>query len=132
MLTAAPTSDAELVKDCLTGSTSAFSEIVARYQTLVCSVTYNATGSLSRSEDLAQEVFVTAWKELRQLREPEKLRAWLCGIARRLAANTRRREGREPVCAAGELQDEHHAPEPGPAEQTISREEESILWRSAI
>ena len=130
MLTAAPTSDAELVKDCLTGSTSAFSEIVARYQTLVCSVTYNATGSLSRSEDLAQEVFVTAWKELRQLREPEKLRAWLCGIARRLAANTRRREGREPVCAAGELQDEHHAPEPGPAEQTISREEESILWRS--
>ncbi len=130
MLPAASPSDADLVQRSLSGGTPAFSEIVARYQTLVCSLTYNATGSLSRSEDLAQEVFLTAWKELRKLREPEKLRAWLCGIARRLSANTRRREGREPVCAAAELADEHHATGPGPVEQTISREEEAILWRS--
>lgn len=130
MLSAASPSDADLVHRSLSGGTPAFSEIVARYQTLVCSLTYNATGSLSRSEDLAQEVFLTAWKELRQLREPEKLRSWLCGIARRLSANARRREGREPVCGAGELEDEHHATGPGPVEQTMSREEESILWRS--
>lgn len=130
MLSAASPSDADLVHRSLSGGTPAFSEIVARYQTLVCSLTYNATGSLSRSEDLAQEVFLTAWKELRQLREPEKLRAWLCGIARRLSANVRRREGREPVCGAGELEDEHHAAGPGPVEQAMSREEESILWRS--
>src|SRR5712671_1527706 len=129
MFTAVP-NDAELVQRSLTRGTPAFSEIVARYQTLVCSLTYNAMGSLSRSEDLAQEVFLSAWKELRQLREPEKLRPWLCGIARRLSANTRRREGREPVCAAEELEDEHHAVEAGPSEQTISREEEAILWRS--
>jgi RNA polymerase sigma factor (sigma-70 family) len=130
MFTSASCSDADLVEKSLTGGSQAFSEIVARYQTLVCSLTYNATGSLSRSEDLAQEVFVTAWKELRQLREPAKLRSWLCGIARRLSANTRRREGREPVCSAEELEDHHHAAGPGPAEQTISREEEGILWRS--
>jgi RNA polymerase sigma factor (sigma-70 family) len=129
MLTATP-SDADLVQNSLTGGSAAFAEIVARYQTLVCSLTYNATGSLSRSEDLAQEVFLTAWKDLRRLREPAKLRPWLCGIARRLTANTRRREGREPACGAGELEDEHHAVGPGPVEQTISREEEAILWRS--
>ena len=129
-MTAAPSSDAELVKSCLTGSPIAFSEIVTRYQTLVCSVTYSATGNLGRSEDLAQEVFVTAWRELRQLREPEKLRGWLCGIARRLSANLMRREGREPVSGAQAIEDEHHAVAPGPAEQAISREEESILWRS--
>lgn len=123
-------SDADLVRHCLATGAGAFADIVARYQALVCAVTYNATGSLSRSEDLAQEVFVTAWKELRSLREPEKLRPWLCGIARRLTANTRRREGREPAHAADELQDEHHAAGPGPAEQAISREEEAILWRS--
>jgi RNA polymerase sigma factor (sigma-70 family) len=122
--------DAELVQRCLVDGAGAFAEIVARYQTLVCSLTYNATGSLSRSEDLAQEVFLTAWRELRQLREPEKLRSWLCGIARRLSANTRRREEREPVCAAGELEDEHEAPAPGPVDAAISREEEAILWRS--
>ena len=122
--------DAALVQRCLVDGAGAFSEIVARYQTLICSLAYNATGSLSRSEDIAQEVFVTAWKELRQLREPAKLRPWLCGIARRLTANTRRREGRDPVCAAEELEDEHREPAPGPAEQAISREEEAILWRS--
>lgn len=122
--------DADLVQRSLTQGTPAFSQIVARYQTLICSLTYNATGNLSRSEDLAQEVFLTAWKELRQLREPEKLRGWLCGIARRIAAKARSREGREPVCVADELVDEHRAPEAGPLEETISREEETILWRS--
>jgi len=34
--------------------------IVTRYQSLVCSITYNATGSLSLSEDLAQETFLAA------------------------------------------------------------------------
>jgi hypothetical protein len=30
----------------------------------LCSLAYSATGSLSQSEDLAQETFVTAWKQL--------------------------------------------------------------------
>lgn len=127
--TATP-SDAELVQICLTTGTDAFSEIVTRYQSLICALTYNATGNLARSEDLAQEVFLIAWKELRQLREPAKLRSWLCGITRRLTAKTLHRETREPACTAEILIDEHHAREAGPAEQAISREEEAILWRT--
>jgi RNA polymerase sigma factor (sigma-70 family) len=130
MLAPVTPSDAELVENCLTTGTDAFSEIVTRYQSLICALTYNATGSVARSEDLAQEVFLVAWKELGQLREPAKLRAWLCGIARRLTAKTLDRETREPACAAELLVDEHHAPEAGPAEQAISREEEAILWRT--
>src|ERR1700679_4118613 len=87
-VTATP-SDTELVQSCLTTGADAFSEIVTRYQSLICALTYNATGNLARSEDLAQEVFLIAWKDLRQLREPAKLRAWLCGITRRLTAKTR-------------------------------------------
>jgi RNA polymerase sigma factor (sigma-70 family) len=129
LLPASP-SDADLVRSSLNGTSAAFAEIVARYQALISSLTYSATGSLARSEDLAQEVFVAAWKDLGQLREPEKLRPWLCGIARRLAASARRHEGREPACAARELEDDLHSAAAGPAEQAISREEESILWRS--
>jgi polyvinyl alcohol dehydrogenase (cytochrome) len=77
--------DQELVAQSLTGNRDAFGLIVSRYQSLVCSITYSATGCLSRSEDLAQETFLTAWKQLGQLQEPAKLRAWLCGIARNLA-----------------------------------------------
>jgi RNA polymerase sigma factor (sigma-70 family) len=123
-------SEADLVQKSVAGSSAAFSEIVARYQTLICSLTYSGTGSLSRSEDLAQEVFLVAWKELRKLREPAKLRSWLCGIARRLTANTVRRDVREPIFAAEQIDAEQHSAAPDPAEQTISREEEAILWRS--
>jgi len=48
----------------------------------VCSLAYCATGSLTESEDLAQETFLAAWRQLAELREPSKLRPWLCGIAR--------------------------------------------------
>ena len=68
-------SDSELVTRSLAGNRDAFGRIVARYQSLLCSLAYSATGSLSQSEDLAQETFVAAWKQLADLREPEKLRS---------------------------------------------------------
>jgi len=92
--------DAQLVEWSLTGDRDAFRQIVERYQALVCSITYNATGSLTLSEDLAQEAFLAAWKQLSELREPAHLRAWLCGIARFLVGKELRRQGHEPAHAA--------------------------------
>ena len=141
LVTAEPvdSTDAELVALCLSevaggggGGREAFGRIVARYQTLVCSLGYSATGDLGRSEDIAQETFLTAWKELAKLREPEKLRSWLCGISRNLACDALRREGREPSHAAEALDaaEERPAPGPQPLEGAISREEQEILWRA--
>jgi RNA polymerase sigma factor (sigma-70 family) len=131
-MSATARNDAELVGESLAGSRDAFGQIVGRYQSLVCSLAYSATGSLSQSEDLAQDTFVTAWKQLAGLREPEKLRAWLCGIARNLINNSLRRQGREPSHQAESLEQisESHSLEPQPVEQTISNEEAAILWRS--
>ena len=60
-------SDADLVADCLGGRRDGFRMIVERCQTLICSIAYSATGNLSRSEDVAQETFITAWAQLRSL-----------------------------------------------------------------
>jgi RNA polymerase sigma factor (sigma-70 family) len=124
--------DSELVARSLAGNREAFGQIVARYQSLVCSLAYSATGDLGRSEDLAQETFLTAWKQLRGLNEPGKLRAWLCGIARNLTNSALRRQGREPTHAAETLDaaGESPASEPLPSDQAVSREEAAILWRS--
>src|SRR5471032_2867795 len=118
--------DAELVRGTLAGNRDAFGHIVSRYQSLICSLAYSATGSLGQSEDLAQETFITAWKHLGHLREREKLRAWLCGIARNRINSFLCGEGREPVREAEPLENipESHSPEPMPAEQTISNEEQ--------
>ena len=125
-------SDAELVARSLAGDRDAFSRIVSRYQTLVCSLAYSRIGNLGQSEDVAQETFITAWKHLRLLREPARLRAWLCGIVRNRIYKSLRREGREPAHAAEPLEIVHDAPasEALPSEHAVSREEEAILWRS--
>ena len=125
------TDDAELVAQSLAGNREAFGQIVARYQGLVCSLAYSATGSLTRSEDIAQETFVSAWKDLRLLREPLKLRNWLCRIARNRIVDSLRREGRQPVALSVPIESAGEAPAPGPSpsEQVISQEEEAILWR---
>lgn len=123
--------DAELVAQSLAGNREAFGQIVARYQALVCSLAYSATGSLTQSEDLAQETFVSAWKDLRSLREPLKLRSWLCRIARNRIVDSLRREGRQPVTLSEPIESADEVPGPGPlpSEQAISQEEEAILWR---
>jgi hypothetical protein len=108
-ISTAPRGDAELVWERLANDREAFGQIVACYQSLVCSLAYSATGNLSRSGDLAQETFVTAWQQLSGLREPARLRAWLCGIARNLISNAQRRAGREPVQLAEPLALAHAA-----------------------
>ena len=124
--------DAELVAESLDGNRDAYRLIVERYQTLISSLAYCATGNVSRSEDLAQETFVSAWKQLAGLREPAKLRPWLCSIARFLISKEFRRQGREPDHAAESLEavDEWVSPEPLPPDQVISDEEKALLWRS--
>lgn len=125
-------SDADLVAQSLAGSREAFSRIVARYQSLICAITYSATGNLNESEDLAQETFITAWKALAGLREPAKLRSWLCQISRNLTYDALKKQGREPSHDAETLDTLHEspAPEPPPSDQVISREEAALLWRS--
>ena len=124
-------SDPNLWQLVCRGSASAFEVLVRRYQSLVCSVAYSACGDLALSEDVAQETFWTAWRQRASLEQPERLKSWLCGIARNLAKNARRKASR-PVESA-ETQDvltELSTDEPGPAEEAVSREEESLVWQA--
>src|SRR5271166_1957819 len=120
--------DAELVAESLDGNRDAFRLIVERYQTLISSLAYCATGNVSQSEDLAQETFLSAWKQLAELRQPAKLRPWLCSITRFLISKEFRRLGREPIHAAEPLEavDEWASPEPMPPDHVISEEEKAI------
>jgi RNA polymerase sigma factor (sigma-70 family) len=88
-------SDAELLEASKRGEHDAFGALVERYQDVVCAVSYSRTGDRALSEDVAQDTFIAAWRQLGQLREPGRLRSWLCGIARNLARKARRRTERE-------------------------------------
>ncbi len=124
-------SDEQLWQQSRSGDREAFGRIVERYQTLVCSLAYSACGNLSRSEDLAQDTFITAWQKLGELREPARLRAWLCGIVRNLAANAARREHRRGGPAESlDMVAESPALDADPSAQAVSDDEAKLLWRS--
>jgi len=123
--------DASLVVASLGGDQQAFGQIVTRYQRLLCSLAYSALGSLSESDDVAQEAFVEAWQKLGNLREPEKLKSWLCGILRFKISHHRRKEARQPIRHADELETDvlvsnHEAIE----DVAMKEEEQALLWQA--
>jgi RNA polymerase sigma factor (sigma-70 family) len=124
------TDDTQLVELSLLGDTRAFGRIVERHQSLVCGLAYSACGNVHVSEDLAQETFITAWQQLRSLREKSNLRGWLCGIARHVIHNFLRRQQRTPTAMATELDEVMHpaSDELSPDECAINQQETAMLW----
>jgi RNA polymerase sigma factor (sigma-70 family) len=122
--------DEELWRRSRAGDRDAFGRIVERHQNLVCAVAYSASGSLARAEDLAQETFITAWQRIADLRDPAKLRAWLCGIARNLAASAHRKEQRRAALSSLEDAGEPVTHADDPAVRIVSQEEEALLWNT--
>ncbi|MBB5032434.1 RNA polymerase sigma factor [Prosthecobacter vanneervenii] len=124
--------DAQLVELSLQGDTRAFGSLVERHQSLICGLAYSACGNVHVSEDLAQETFITAWQQLRNLRERGNIRGWLCGIARHVINNFHRRQQRTPTAMAAEIDDATHpaSAEPAPDESAIQEQESALLWRT--
>lgn len=88
-------SDAELIDASRRGERDAFGALVERYANMVVAVSYAGTRDRTLGEDIAQDTFVAAWRDLGRLRDGAAVRPWLCGIARNLARKARRRHGRE-------------------------------------
>ena len=82
-------SDRQLWDASRQGDGAAFETLVERYEAAVCAVTWAWTRNRVDSEELAQEAFALAWQRLAQVRDPEKVGAWLCGIARNVARRFR-------------------------------------------
>ncbi len=119
--------DAALWQLVCGGDRQAFAELVGRHQSAVSAVAYNACGDLTLSEDIAQEAFWAAWRERTALLDPSRLRAWLCGIARNLARNAVRRT-RPSESLDGQAEPEDAGREP--ADEAVSREEQSLVWQA--
>lgn len=78
--------DAELVRRAMAGSDAAFSRLVERHQRAVRAFLRRVLGGgWAEADDVAQEAFLAGWRSLRSLRDPDGVRAWLCGIAWRKA-----------------------------------------------
>ncbi|MDH4238663.1 MAG: sigma-70 family RNA polymerase sigma factor [Phycisphaerae bacterium] len=124
------TNEAELLQASLAGSREAFGSIIEQYQSLICGITYSAMGDVSKSEELAQETFIRAWKGLAGLKEAGKFRGWLCTIARNVVRTSIKRRGQDAIDAAGPLEgaEKIQSAEAGPVERVISKEQQALVW----
>jgi RNA polymerase sigma-70 factor, ECF subfamily len=77
----------ELVAFCQSGlqpDRAAFSELLRRYQSHVDRVLYHLAPDWDDRADLAQEVWIRVYRNVKRLQEPAKFRGWLSRIATNL------------------------------------------------
>lgn len=87
--------DAELVQAVLEGDARAFDALVERHFGMVFLVGVAHLDNREAAEDLAQEVFLTAYLRITRIAAPQCFAAWLRQIARNRAIDWLRRDQRE-------------------------------------
>jgi RNA polymerase sigma-70 factor (ECF subfamily) len=96
-------SDEDLVRRVQQGDSSAFGELVLRYQDRIYTVCLRQLGERTLAEEVAQDVFLSAFRALGNFRGDAKLSTWLFRIAinqckNKRLYNRRRAHGRhEPL-----------------------------------
>lgn len=73
--------DRELVARAVSGSREAFDELVRRHHVAIVSLARALTHGSTDAEDLAQEVFLRAWRSLAGFRGESAFRTWLHKVA---------------------------------------------------
>jgi len=77
---ASPKIQKEIIDSCKGGDEKAFTEIVLTYQKKVYNIAYRMLGNKEEAKDLAQEVFLSVFESIRDLREEVKFEPWLTQI----------------------------------------------------
>jgi len=80
-------SDAEAVRATLAGNQAAFALLVERHLRVTRAVAYAVLGNRADAEDVTQDAFLLAYRQLADCRAPARFRSWLLRIARNRAYN---------------------------------------------
>ncbi|MBC7823583.1 MAG: sigma-70 family RNA polymerase sigma factor [Candidatus Parcubacteria bacterium] len=127
-------SNYDLVLQCQTEhrpEKSAFAELMRRYQSHVDKVLYHLAPDWQDRADLAQEVWIRVYRNVKRLNDPIKFRGWLSRIATNLFYDELRKRKRNSsplsldaplTLADGELDWEIASATPGPEEDLTTRE----------
>jgi RNA polymerase sigma-70 factor (ECF subfamily) len=75
-----PSIQQKVIESCKGGDEKAFAEIVFHYQKRVFNIAYRMLGNLEEAKDLAQEVFISVFESIKDLKEEIKFDAWLTAI----------------------------------------------------
>jgi len=89
--------DGELIKDYLLGNKNDFDEIVNRYLKMIYNFVYRFTGNEKVAEDITQETFLKAWKNLKKFDLNKSFKTWIYSIAKNTAIDYLRKRKDIPI-----------------------------------
>lgn len=92
-----PDADAALMLRVKRGDDAAFAELVDKYKQPVMNLAYRILRDASEAEDVAQNVFLQAYKSAPRYHVSARFSTWLFTIARNLCLNEIRRRSRHPT-----------------------------------
>lgn len=121
------TSEAELIGLRGSGESDAFGVLVERHGNTVFRYAYSLTGNADDAQDIAQDVFMTAWRKRRDVRVVDgSVLPWLLVATRNHSANLGRKHRRrgETSLDAIEVVDTTRAPH----DALLDREQLEWIW----
>jgi RNA polymerase sigma-70 factor (ECF subfamily) len=140
-------SEHELIRRARAGDQDAFAELVMMHADRVYAALRRFGLDADEADEVAQEVFVRAWRGLARFEERSQFSTWLYRIAfneaqRRLSRRPAPRAERDPDRDDDPVLSLPESPELGPDAQTLDRELERTLeralddlpadWRAAV
>ncbi|MCK5595215.1 sigma-70 family RNA polymerase sigma factor [bacterium] len=90
-------SDIQIIEKVINGDKSAFNELMDRHEKSILNFTYRLLSSRTEAEDITQEVFLRAYKNIETFESRAKFSTWLFKIARNLCLNKLRHTFRFPT-----------------------------------
>ena len=126
--------DADLVEACLAGQRDAFDILVERHQRHVYQLCYRFVGNHEDASDLAQDVFIRAYRGLKNFKGQASLGTWLYRIGvnaclNKVGARTPKPESIEPLLLR---HDQRVASADESAAEALLRGERAVQVRAAI
>lgn len=114
-MTREPTLSAEgltdLVEKAKGGDRVAFNRLVDRFQPEILRMVYYRVRPHAEAEDLTQDVFMKAYRNIKNLRETNRFRSWLYRIAVNRVRDFHRRQRLRTLFSSDTEFDETHLPE---------------------
>src|SRR5262249_25278371 len=123
-----------LVVAATAGDREAFGQLVTATSNVVSSISLAILRDLDMSRDVAQDVFLAAWRDLRKLRNPASFLPWLRQLTRNRAHHVLRSHVRSRRHEADSVTDAFldaiNDPRPDATAQMVAREEAVALARA--
>lgn len=121
--------DADLVRLCQEGDTTAFDQLFHKHQDKVYGIAYRMMSNQEDAMDLTQEIFLKAYQKLNKFRSTSAFSTWLYRLAVNLCIDELRKRKR----SLNPLPLETAVSEPGantPEDDVLSRDTERQIWEA--